>query len=167
MFNSDTEALIHELTQRDQFVNYKLEQKADRVTKPPVDADGSYIDAQDPANWRSLEKVLAVNNQIGFVLTDNDPFLFIDLDHVLKDEKLCDWAEELIAALPATYTEISPSGDGLHLYYILNDTPKIPTHKKKFDDGTASEIYFKGRYFTLTGNVYVDSPITTVDWGDL
>ena len=163
----DFKELISPLISCQQFVNYKLVQQGNHLTKPPVDAGGFTINAHDPANWRSFDEVLEVNEQIGFVLTDDDPFLFIDLDHVLKDEKLCDWAEELIAELPSTYTEISPSGDGLHLYYMLNDTPKIPKHKKNFDDGTALEIYFKGRYFTLTGNVYVDSPITVQNWSDL
>jgi primase-polymerase (primpol)-like protein len=86
MPNADIKNLIHELIQRDQFVNYTLEQKGDRVTKPPVDADGYKISIQDPANWRSFEEVMAVNDQIGFVLTDDDPFLFIDLDHVISDE---------------------------------------------------------------------------------
>ena len=158
MINTDTKALIHELIQRVQFVNYKLEQKAGRVTKPPVDADGYTINAHDPANWRSFDEVLEVNEQIGFVLTDDDPFLFIDLDHVLKYEKLCGWAEELIAELPATYIEISPSGDGLHMLYKLNDTP---------DDGTVLEIYFNRRYFTITGNVYNPTTIATINSGDL
>jgi primase-polymerase (primpol)-like protein len=167
VLNSHSKDLLHELIQKNQFVNYKLEPKDGRVTKPPVDADGYKINAQDPANLRSFDEVLEVSNQIGFVLTDDDPFLFIDLDHVLKEGKLCGWAEKLIAELPATYTEISPSGDGLHLYYMLYDTPSIPKHKQTFPDGTALEIYFSGRYFTITGNVFVDSPITAQDLGDL
>jgi len=167
MPNSDIKHLIHELIQRDQFVNYVFEPKGERTTKPPVDADGHKINAQDSANWRSFEDVVAVNDQIGFVLTDDDPFLFIDLDHVLKEGKLCDWAEELIAELPATYIEISPSGDGLHMLYKLNDTPNIKTNKRKFDDGTVLEVYFNKRYFTITGNVYNSTPIATVTSGDL
>jgi primase-polymerase (primpol)-like protein len=158
---------IHELIQRDQFVNYTLEQKGDRVTKPPVDDDGHKINPQDPANWRSFEQVIAVNNQIGFVLTDDDPFFFIDLDHVLKEGKLCDWAEELIAELPATYIEISPSGDGLHMLYKLNNTPELKTNKRDFDDGTVLEVYFNKRYFTITGNVYMPTAIATANEGDL
>lgn len=167
MLNSSIKNLIHELMQRDQFVNYVLEPKGDSVTKPPVNANGYKINAQDSANWRSFEEVIAVNNQIGFVLTDDDPFLFIDLDHVLKDGKLCDWAEELIAELPATYIEISPSGDGLHMLYKLNDTPELKTNKRNFDDGTVLEIYFNKRYFTITGNVYNPIAIATINSGDL
>jgi len=163
----DSKKLISPLIPYQQFVNYKLEQKGERVTKPPVDADGYTINAQDSANWWSFDEVLEVNEQIGFVLTDEDPFLFIDLDHVLKNGKLCDWAEELIAVLPATYIEISPSGDGLHILYKLNDTPEIPSNKQVFDDGTALEIYFEKRYFTITGNVYNSTPIATVNSGDL
>jgi primase-polymerase (primpol)-like protein len=164
---TNTEELLKELIQRDQFVNYIMEQKGERLTKPPTDANGYKIDAQDSSNWRSLEDAYDASDQIGFVLTDNDPFLFLDLDHVLKDGKLCDWAEELVAELPATYIEISPSGDGLHILYKLNDTPELKTNKRKFDDGTVLEVYFNKRYFTLTGNVYQATAIATVNSGDL
>ena len=164
---ADVIELLSDLVQRDQFVNYKLGKQGDRTTKIPVDANGYNINPHDPTKWRSYEEAIAAREQIGFVLTADDPFLFIDLDHVLKDGKLCDWAEELLTELPTTYTEISPSGDGLHLYYMLNDTPFIPKHKKNYPDGTALEVYFKGRYFTITGNVFIDSPITAQDWSDL
>jgi len=164
---TDVIVLLSDLVQRDQFVNYDIIEKNGKLTKPPVYKNGFPINAQDTNNWRSYEDVIATSEQIGFVLTVDDPFLFIDLDHVLQDGKLCDWAEKLLTELPTTYTEISPSGDGLHLYYILNDTPVIPKHKKNFGDGTALEIYFSGRYFTITGNVFIDSPITPQDWSDL
>jgi primase-polymerase (primpol)-like protein len=164
---TNTSELLKELIQRDQFVNYIMEQKGDRITKPPTDANGYKIDAQNCNNWRSFEDVYNASDQIGFVLTDDDPFLFLDLDHVLKDGKLCDWAEELIAELPATYIEISPSGDGLHMLYKLHDIPDLKTNKRKFDDGTVLEVYFNKRYFTLTGNVYQATAIATVSSGDL
>ena len=93
MLNSSIKNLIHELIQIDQFVNYVLEEKGDRVTKPPVNGNGHKINPHESANWRSFEEAIAVSDQIGFVLTDDDPFFFIDLDHVLKEGKLCDWAE--------------------------------------------------------------------------
>ncbi len=159
--------LISQLTQFDQFVNYTIVNKNGKSTKPPVNDKGHRINAQDPENWKSYEDAVQTSSNVGFVLTDDDPFLFIDLDHVLKDGKLCDWASELVAALPTTYTEISPSGDGLHLYYKLGNRPIIPGNKRAFDNGTALEVYFSKRYFTITGNVYADHPINEVDTGDL
>ena len=167
VFSSNSKDLLHELIQIDQFVNYVLEPKDNRVTKPPVNGNGYKINPHESANWRSFEEVIAVSDQIGFVLTDDDPFFFIDLDHVLKEGKLCSWAEKLIAELPATYIEISPSGDGLHMLYKLNNTPELKTNKRNFGDGTVLEIYFNKRYFTITGNVYSSTPIATVNSGDL
>lgn len=167
MPNISNNNLIKELIKKDQFVNYVLEQKGDHVTKPPVNADGYKINAQDSSNWRSYEDVIATSEKIGFVLTDNDPFFIIDLDHVLKEGKLCDWAEKLIAELPATYIEISPSDDGLHIIYSLNDTPELTNNKRNFDDGTVIEVYFNKRYFTITGNVYNPTAIATINSGDL
>ncbi len=161
------ETLCNALIECDQFVNYAIIERDGKHTKPPVNVNGHTINAQDPTTWRCYEDAMAASEQIGFVLTSDDPFLFIDLDHVLKDEKLCEWAEKLLSELPTTYAEISPSGDGLHLYYTLIDIPSIPKHKQNFPDGSALEIYFDGRYFTITGNVYVDSPIASVNWGEL
>jgi primase-polymerase (primpol)-like protein len=73
---TNTEELLQELIQRDQFVNYIMEQKGGRLTKPPADANGYKIDAQNRNNWRSFEDAYNASDKIGFVLTDNDPFLF-------------------------------------------------------------------------------------------
>jgi putative DNA primase/helicase len=49
-----------------------------------------------------------------------------------------------------SYTEVSPSGTGLHIF-VLAEGADIARHRKK--DGFL-EIYSEGRYFTVTGNAY-------------
>ncbi len=74
----------------------------------------------------------------------------VDLDHVLRESgALMPQAREVVDSL-ASYTEVSPSGTGLHIF-VLAPGADITRHRKK--DGFV-EIYGKGRYFTVTGDVY-------------
>jgi len=73
----------------------------------------------------------------------------VDLDHVIDSGKLIPQAYEIVGKLPS-YTEVSPSGTGLHIY-VLASGVTITRHRKK--DGFL-EIYNEGRYFTVTGNIY-------------
>jgi primase-polymerase (primpol)-like protein len=51
----------------------------------------------------------------------------------------------MIVAKASTYTEISPSGEGLHLFFPR----KIPEGGNK-NSATGVEMYAFGRYFTMT-----------------
>ena len=55
-----------------------------------------------------------------------------------------------VEAQLASYTEVSPSGTGLHIF-VLAPGADITRHRKK---DYFLEIYSEGRYFTVTGNVY-------------
>ncbi len=71
----------------------------------------------------------------------------IDLDKVFIDGKLTDQAAEIVAMLDS-YTEISPSGLGLHII-VRAENMDFADKRKGF-----IEIYNKERYFTMTGNIY-------------
>lgn len=110
---------------------------------------------------------------VGLVLADG--YCGVDFDDVFDENgNLLPWAAVLIERLD-TYTEISPSGKGLHcllycpdLLELLQDFGKqfaldingnITTEENKRSE---LEIYFYvngGRYFTVTGNVYRNKPI--------
>jgi putative DNA primase/helicase len=81
----------------------------------------------------------------------------VDLDHVIDGRgALTPQAREIVEQLDS-YTEISPSGTGLHIF-VLAPGADIARHRKK--DGFI-EIYTEGRYFTVTGNIYGGAkPIT-------
>ncbi|MHB1000886.1 MAG: hypothetical protein ACYC27_16715 [Armatimonadota bacterium] len=51
---------------------------------------------------------------IGFMLAEFDPYVFIDLDHVVHDSVIEPWARELIERV-GSYTEYSQSGSGIHI----------------------------------------------------
>ena len=73
----------------------------------------------------------------------------VDLDHVIdKDGAITAQAREIVDKLDS-YTEISPSGTGLHIF-VFAPNADIVRHRKK---DYFVEIYNEGRYFTVTGNV--------------
>ena len=100
----------------------------------------------------------------------------IDFDDVIDDDgNLKPWARDIVTRLD-TYTEISPSGHGLHSLLFCGDllTDGHADFGSRFpldaagniiDDANKVsdiEIYFYrngGRYLTFTGNVYSDKPI--------
>jgi putative DNA primase/helicase len=65
-----------------------------------------------------------------------------------EDGTLTPEVVEIVSKLDS-YTEISPSGSGLHLFVYASGA-NITRHRKK--DGFL-EIYAVGRYFTVTGNI--------------
>ena len=73
----------------------------------------------------------------------------VDLDHVIGEDGVTPQAREIVDKL-ASYSEISPSGTGLHVFVLAPDVD-ISRHRKK--DGFI-EIYTEARYFTVTGNLY-------------
>lgn len=73
----------------------------------------------------------------------------VDLDHVIDEAgTLTPQAQEIVGKL-GSYTEVSPSGTGLHIF-VLAPGADITRHRKK---DYFLEIYSTGRYFTVTGNV--------------
>lgn len=75
----------------------------------------------------------------------------VDLDSVLNGGTLTPQAREIVNMLDS-YTEVSPSGKGLHILANAYDV-SISRHRRK---GGFLEIYNDLRYFTITGNVYGD-----------
>jgi len=115
----------------------------------------------DPAHWGTYAEVSARGSNIGIIFTPDQSLLGIDLDHVLTDGKITHAQKEAIERLLVkadTYTEISTSGDGLHILLRLAApfTPKT-NRKEPF------EIYTKGRYFVVTNNPFGPAkPVRTI-----
>ena len=82
---------------------------------------------------------------------DGNGIYGVDLDHVIDGSVLKPEAHEIVGKL-VSYTEVSPSGTGLHIF-VLAPGAEIKRHRKK---DYFLEIYGEGRYFTVTGNLYGD-----------
>lgn len=87
---------------------------------------------------------------LGFVLSDNDPFAVIDLDDPEEDAKTAEFQKQIFETFQ-TYSEISPSGNGLHI--ILKGS--IPKGRRR----GKIELYSNERFITMTGNVVDNLPI--------
>lgn len=145
-----------------QFVCWRYEDTdSGYPTKVPYSAITSkHASVNDPHTWCTYEQ--AVNSQstgwwqgIGFVLTENDPYVFIDLDQPKNPDrsplepKEFDIAHNRQRAVYEefnSYTEYSPSGTGLHI--IVKGS--VPSGRKR----SSMEIYSSARFMTMTGNVY-------------
>jgi primase-polymerase (primpol)-like protein len=95
-----------------------------------------------------LAKASTVGAGLGFVLGDGVGC--IDLDHCLVNGVPTDAATEVLAAYPGNYVEVSPSGDGLHIWGSAEPEPGT----RRVEDGLSVERYSTGRYITVTGSVF-------------
>lgn len=119
---------------------------------------GGYVDAMNTANNPATEC-----DGVGFMLSPDDPYVFIDLDDVAKRDQYGSliYADEDRQEMFAvqrkivdefdSYTELSPSGRGVHV--IAKCEGKNEIFKHGGGRRLAVEIYASGRFMTMTGNV--------------
>lgn len=143
-----------ELRERARWVRYRNIRRRDTWTKMPVQIDGTAASSTDPRTWSRYAQVRSYTRK-GFVL-NGDGIVCLDLDHCLVDGKPARKAAEILAALPATYVEVSPSGQGLHIFGFGS----VP-HGRRLPGGV--EVYGTGRFITVTGQHYAGSGSTLGD----
>jgi len=140
------------LREREQWVCWREEERDDKLTKIPVTpATGGFASSTDPETWGSLEAALEYTETehadgVGFVFTDNDPIVGVDLDDCRDPETgdVDDDAQDIIARLDS-YTEVSPSGTGYHVLIKGN----LPDGRNRRG---SVELYDTARFFTVTGD---------------
>lgn len=158
----DPDAVPETLRDLDQWIAWRYEWDAgrDEWTKIPVDVNtGRRAKSTDPDTWANFDAAVAYHDRsgtdtdgLGFVFAEDGTVAGIDLDDCRDPETgdLDPWAADLTDDVP-TYTEVSPSGTGLHLIGLgfvpdgghRGDVPDTPGH---------IEMYDSGRYFTVTGD---------------
>ena len=134
------------------FTEYK--QFVVRQGKRPIDwRTGHTCDALDPALWLSHDlahfyaAAYGAGYGVGFVLTAEDPFFLIDLDHCRTPEgQLTDLASSVLAQFAGCYAELSQSGEGLHI--IGRMTTPAPPHRCRSE---GIEFYTCARMISMTG----------------
>lgn len=141
------QALPAELTSRPRWVRYS-------PSKVPLQTGARRAaSSTDPRTWSDYATVRRskVGVGYGFVL-NGDGIVCLDLDDCLVDGVPADWAMRLLEQLPATYIEISPSGNGLHVWGrgAVGRGRRLRFGKAKV------EVYGTGRYITVTGRRYGD-----------
>lgn len=109
----------------------------------------------DPSTWATFEECVnamqfGIYSGIGFILSKNDPYAFIDLDDTKGNQQ--DYERQLkLYNETKSYSELSPSGSGLHI--IVKGS--VPSGRKR----SHIEVYSDLRFMTMTGNVYRNAPI--------
>lgn len=86
----------------------------------------------------------------GCVLTTVAGITCIDLDHVLADEGQLDPRAEQIVRRCQSWTEVSPSGTGLHIFVLGTARRALK--------GTQIEVYSTMRYIAVTGQQWPGTP---------
>lgn len=146
-----------ELKRLKQWVVYEAKSRGinDKPTKIPKNPRTlRNASTSDPTSWGTYQeaaKACKANptlNGIGVVLTEHDEYTGVDLDGVIckKSGDLSDTALEIVSTL-GSYTEISPSGTGLHVIVRA----KLPPNGNRRG---SVEMYDQGRFLTFTGDVY-------------
>lgn len=115
----------------------------------------------DASTWCTYRQALRspAGVGVGFVLTGADRMVCIDLDHALVDGELTPWARAIVERMPETYIEVSPSGEGLHVwgYGALECGRKIRR------GAAAIELYDRGRFITVTHRPFENAPPKLAD----
>jgi primase-polymerase (primpol)-like protein len=149
--------LPDELTIRDRWIRRS-------ATKVPVTIGGMPASSTDPRTWSTYNDAASSTAGVGlgFVLSDEDDIVCLDLDHCLNPltGQLALWAAAIVRDAGATYVEVSPSGDGLHIW---GRADVRQGRKLRRPDGTAVEIYGTGRYIAMTGRRHGTCPSILAD----
>ena len=142
-----------ELKQLPHWVGWKYMQRPgeDHKRKVPINAmDGQPAKSNDPTTWCDFDTACLGKERfgldgIGFMFS-GDGIFGIDIDHCYDPEaqELDPAAAEIIETVQS-YTELSPSGTGIHILC----KGVLPEGRKRRG---AVEMYSTMRYFTVTGN---------------
>lgn len=173
----DLKNIPAELKARPQWVVWRSIVNDGKITKPPYQPK-NYIypaNVNEPSTWGSFEQAVGCwqanptdVHGIGFVFTEADEFFGIDIDDENKvAPEVIELRRQLVNEIlnrTTSYTEISPSGKGIHII----GKAKLPSDGRR-STPLQVEIYGTGRYFTITGNIYqnrtaLNDEQPVVDW---
>lgn len=120
--------------------------------KVPKSPHGGNARTNDPSTWGTYAEAESARKRSGFtgvgiMLTDG--YTGIDLDGALdSDGNVRPWAQGIVDGMES-YTEVSPSGTGLHIIAWADRSATGPIGRADHRQGI--EVYNNGRYFTVTG----------------
>ena len=161
---------IKELATHNQWVLWRTMTRKGKPTKVPFNPSGRPAKVNDPKTWadfRTAAQCLSFSelgeekyDGLGFVFTADCPVTGIDLDKC-RDSKtgtMEPWADGIIKRINS-YTEISPSGSGVHI--LIRGKPDLPRNRKG-----RIEVYKDLRYFTVTCEHMPGTPDTLEERAD-
>lgn len=138
--------------------------KSGKPKGPKEDKYGKGAAANCPESWGTYDQAIQLMNVrryingVGFEFASG--YAGIDIDHCIDENgKIHPVAAEIVQVLDS-YTEISPSGTGLHIVVKTNLEPirgrRTPIPGTEGVEGKCVEIemYNTERFFTVTGRIY-------------
>src|SRR5215472_10551174 len=150
------------LIERPQWCVWHWIQKPDGSwQKPPFMAlqPDRHASTNDPNTWTDCPTALATvqaghADGITYILTKDDPFGAIDLDHCRN--KLCSidvWAQNFMQAAVNTYQEVTPSGEGVRIWGFVDGEPLNRKFTLEIDGKRiAAELFRRAnKALTITG----------------
>jgi primase-polymerase (primpol)-like protein len=156
------------------WVCWAYEERDGKLTKVPLNPKiGGYASSTNPATWTTFEEALAAVPRwrnvgvvgVGFVFDKNaeDRIVGVDLDHCIDPVtgELAPWAARIVEQLHS-YTEKSPSGEGLHIFLRGSLPPggrRVAVHAPGAHHEARIEMYDSGRFFTVTGDTFAGSAV--------
>lgn len=135
-----------------------------KATKVPHSAGGYQASVTNSKSWATYEACAARlkaggYDGLGYMLTLSDQIgepeiIGIDLDNCRDTEtgEIKPWAREIIARFNS-YTEVSPSGRGVHIFVKGLLRGVTATSKSQGGRVGSTEVYAGKRYLTLTGDM--------------
>ncbi len=146
---NDTPSPRDELSRRRRWVCWRYDQGGGKL---PLDSrTGKAAKTNDHQTWGTYAQATAAKEEhghcgVGFVLTTEDPYAVVDLDGVVDPDtgEVEPWAAAMVARFDS-YTELSPSGRGLHVWV------RGPVGSVKKAGSPPVEILCAGVYSTFTG----------------
>jgi primase-polymerase (primpol)-like protein len=153
-------------------MEYKAPAPRCSVVLPPYDAavynefgQIAHAKTNSPNTWSSYDDAIAAVvvgaafDGVGFVLSEDDPYVGVDLDDCRdpQTDEIEDWAQRVIEDLNS-YIEISPSETGVKIWV----RGSIPSSVKT----PSIEMYDRKRFFTVTGWHLEGTPLTINDAQD-
>ena len=140
------------------WVNWRMEEKDGRLTKVPYRPDGRRASSTSPDDWSTYDEVTsAVDRFSGIGIVFTGTLLGIDIDHCIEYGIVPPEVDAFIKKA-RSYTEISPSTTGLHVYLRLTEPMTLERNRSG-----SYECYTSGRFFTVTDYSWEDTwPLRTV-----
>jgi len=163
------ENIPEELKAIPHWIVWGYREKNGESVKVPIDPKtGAWVNAHDPNNWLTFEEAIKYSKKlklgIGFDFTKDLGYIFLYLDHVYKNGIIEDPRIKSIVENADTFIEISPSGEGFHLFFKC---PKFDFGSTRIE-GLPIEVYDKARFTTFTGMPFGDlKPIREIEPEDL
>lgn len=153
------EKLPSELKQKALFCLWRKRKHKGQVKKIPYQINGKCLSSTERTHFSSFGAVMEKASEYdGIGIGVFDGFCAIDIDHCCNNGEFSEMAKDIIATMNS-YTEFSPSGDGVHIYFkadsLAYDKSRYYINNRKI----GLEVYVSdhtNKFITVTGNAVND-----------